>query len=51
MSEQNIRETKTIEEIAMGFIDVANESMCRPIRSITQVLCIRYYFHIIVIII
>uniref|UniRef100_A0A0V0G356 Putative oxoprolinase n=1 Tax=Triatoma dimidiata TaxID=72491 RepID=A0A0V0G356_TRIDM len=36
MTEQNIEETKTIEEIAMGFIDVANESMCRPIRSVTQ---------------
>lgn len=27
----------TIEEIAMGFIKVANESMCRPIRALTQV--------------
>lgn len=26
----------TVEEIAMGFIKVANESMCRPIRSLTQ---------------
>ena len=26
----------SIEEVAMGFIDVANESMCRPIRSLTQ---------------
>lgn len=27
----------TVEEVAMGFIRVANESMCRPIRSLTQV--------------
>lgn len=27
----------TIEEVAMGFIKVANESMCRPIRALTQV--------------
>lgn len=27
----------TVEEIAMGFIRVANESMCRPIRALTQV--------------
>ncbi|CAA9997633.1 unnamed protein product [Nesidiocoris tenuis] len=26
----------TVEEIAMGFIRVANESMCRPIRALTQ---------------
>lgn len=26
----------TIDEIAMGFIRVANESMCRPIRALTQ---------------
>lgn len=26
----------SIEEIAMGFIRVANESMCRPIRTLTQ---------------
>ena len=24
------------EEIAMGFIRVANEAMCRPIRNLTQ---------------
>lgn len=28
----------TIEEVAMGFIKVANETMCRPIRALTQVL-------------
>ncbi|XP_033115374.1 5-oxoprolinase-like [Anneissia japonica] len=26
----------TVEEVAMGFIDVANETMCRPIRNLTQ---------------
>jgi hypothetical protein len=26
----------TIHEVAYGFIEVANESMCRPIRSLTQ---------------
>lgn len=25
-----------IEEIALGFIDVANEAMCRPIREVTE---------------
>ena len=24
-------------EVALGFIDVANEAMCRPIRALTQV--------------
>jgi 5-oxoprolinase (ATP-hydrolysing) len=27
---------KTIDEVAYGFIRVANESMCRPIRALTQ---------------
>lgn len=26
----------SIEEVAMGFIRVANETMCRPIRALTQ---------------
>ncbi|XP_025908000.1 5-oxoprolinase-like, partial [Nothoprocta perdicaria] len=26
----------SIEEVAMGFIRVANEAMCRPIRALTQ---------------
>uniref|UniRef100_A0A8C5PWK3 5-oxoprolinase, ATP-hydrolysing n=1 Tax=Leptobrachium leishanense TaxID=445787 RepID=A0A8C5PWK3_9ANUR len=26
----------SIEEVAMGFVRVANEAMCRPIRSLTQ---------------
>ncbi|MFH4978136.1 hypothetical protein AB6A40_004845 [Gnathostoma spinigerum] len=29
-------EPLSLEEIALGFIDVANESMCRPIRALTQ---------------
>uniref|UniRef100_A0A3B4APS0 Uncharacterized protein n=1 Tax=Periophthalmus magnuspinnatus TaxID=409849 RepID=A0A3B4APS0_9GOBI len=28
--------TPTLEEVAMGFIRVANEAMCRPIRALTQ---------------
>jgi 5-oxoprolinase (ATP-hydrolysing) len=27
---------KTLDEIAYGFIKVANEAMCRPIRALTQ---------------
>jgi 5-oxoprolinase (ATP-hydrolysing) len=27
---------KTVEEVALGFIDVANEAMCRPIRALTE---------------
>jgi len=27
---------KTIEEVAYGFLTVANEAMCRPIREMTQ---------------
>mmetsp|Transcript_7849 Transcript_7849/g.23615 ORF Transcript_7849/g.23615 Transcript_7849/m.23615 type:complete len:1334 (-) Transcript_7849:407-4408(-) len=30
------RPTKSLDQIAMGFIAVANESMCRPIRALTQ---------------
>lgn len=26
----------SVEEVALGFIAVANESMCRPIRALTQ---------------
>ncbi|XP_054270976.1 5-oxoprolinase-like [Macrosteles quadrilineatus] len=29
-------ELMTVEEVAMGFIRVANEAMCRPIRALTQ---------------
>ena len=28
----------SVEDVALGFIDVANETMCRPIRSLTEVL-------------
>lgn len=31
------RHPMTVEEVALGFVDVANESMCRPIRALTQV--------------
>jgi 5-oxoprolinase (ATP-hydrolysing) len=27
---------KSPDEVAMGFIKVANEAMCRPIRALTQ---------------
>lgn len=27
---------KTVDEVAIGFIRVANETMCRPIRALTQ---------------
>lgn len=27
---------KSVDEVAMGFIRVANEAMCRPIRALTQ---------------
>ena len=29
-------ESMTLQEIAMGYIKVANETMCRPIRALTQ---------------
>jgi 5-oxoprolinase (ATP-hydrolysing) len=29
-------ETKSMAEVALGFITVANEAMCRPIRELTQ---------------
>lgn len=30
------QETLSVEQVAMGFIRVANEAMCRPIRALTQ---------------
>lgn len=27
----------SVADVALGFIDVANEAMCRPIRALTQV--------------
>nr|XP_057916017.1 5-oxoprolinase [Doryrhamphus excisus] len=32
----NSQSEMTLEEVAMGFIRVANEAMCRPIRALTQ---------------
>ncbi|KAI8322027.1 5-oxoprolinase, partial [Martensiomyces pterosporus] len=29
-------EDKSVEEIALGFLQVANETMCRPIRALTE---------------
>jgi N-methylhydantoinase A/oxoprolinase/acetone carboxylase beta subunit len=40
LSSQSDSKTKpamTAEDVAMGFIQVANEAMCRPIRALTQV--------------
>lgn len=31
------RSHMTVQEVAMGFVAVANEAMCRPIRALTQV--------------
>lgn len=37
-SQENTAKQKMLtEEVAMGFIQVANEAMCRPIRALTQV--------------
>ena len=33
---QPAQPAKTVDEVAMGFIRVANETMCRPIRALTQ---------------
>ncbi|KAF1939414.1 hypothetical protein EJ02DRAFT_436433 [Clathrospora elynae] len=33
---QTSGKTKTVEELALGFLEVANETMCRPIRSLTE---------------
>lgn len=32
----------SVEEVAMGFIRVANEAMCRPIRALTQVMSLSF---------
>lgn len=34
--EGTAKQKMTTEEVAMGFIQVANEAMCRPIRALTQ---------------
>ena len=33
----------TVQEVALGFIEVANETMSRPIRSLTQVQALHMY--------
>ncbi|CAD6191905.1 unnamed protein product [Caenorhabditis auriculariae] len=35
-NESSSQKTYTVEEVALGFISVANEEMCRPIRALTQ---------------
>jgi len=42
-AEGNPYTPKTVDEVASGFIAVANEAMCRPIRALTQmrVSCLR----------
>jgi len=37
LSQGGNHQPMTVEEVAMGFIRVANETMCRPIRALTQV--------------
>jgi 5-oxoprolinase (ATP-hydrolysing) len=27
---------KSVHDVALGFVDIANEAMCRPIRALTQ---------------
>ncbi|KAG5675741.1 hypothetical protein PVAND_005619 [Polypedilum vanderplanki] len=36
INDYNKTEELSIQDVAMGFIRVANESMCRPIRALTQ---------------
>lgn len=39
INEDEVRQgkaAKSVDEIAMGFLMVANETMCRPIRALTQ---------------
>ncbi|KAF7562887.1 hypothetical protein G7046_g1243 [Stylonectria norvegica] len=33
---KEMNEKLTLEEVATGFLDVANEAMCRPIRTLTE---------------
>lgn len=35
-SQDDEKSKMSVEEVAMGFIRVANEAMCRPIRALTQ---------------
>lgn len=44
---QTGKDAMSIEEIAMGFVRVANEAMCRPIRALTQAKGYGYlYYHV-----
>ncbi|XP_025832170.1 5-oxoprolinase isoform X2 [Agrilus planipennis] len=36
IKQEGNKKEMTLFEVAMGFIDVANEAMCRPIRALTQ---------------
>lgn len=36
LKESGATHQKSVEDVAMGFIRVANEAMCRPIRALTQ---------------
>lgn len=36
LKEQGNKKEMSVEQIALGFIRVANEAMCRPIRALTQ---------------
>ena len=36
VEQANGRAAKSVEDVAEGFIQVANEAMCRPIRNLTQ---------------
>ncbi|KAL4234607.1 hypothetical protein ACF0H5_006248 [Mactra antiquata] len=36
MGTTSTKESMSVAEVAMGFIKVANEAMCRPIRALTQ---------------
>uniref|UniRef100_A0A1B6DS29 5-oxoprolinase n=1 Tax=Clastoptera arizonana TaxID=38151 RepID=A0A1B6DS29_9HEMI len=36
LSQDKSKNAMSIEDVAMGFIRVANEAMCRPIRALTQ---------------
>jgi len=35
-STESRKDPLSVEEVAMGFVTVANETMCRPIRALTQ---------------
>lgn len=35
-NKENGKDEMSVQEVAMGFIRVANEAMCRPIRALTQ---------------